>query len=87
MVEYEWDAAKNAANVRAGRPAFEIVEDFEWETAEIKSSDRQGEERWAAIGYWGNRLHHVVYTDRGDKRRIISLRRASTREEREYAEA
>ena len=86
-MEYEWDASKSAANISAGRPGFEDIEDFEWGTAVIKGSDRHGEDRWAAIGYLGSRLHHVVYTERGDNRRIISLRRASTREEREYAEA
>ena len=30
---YEWDEAKNQANIVAGRPGFEAVEDFEWETA------------------------------------------------------
>ena len=35
----------------------------------------------------GDRLHRVVYTRRGDRRRIISLRKASPKEMRDYARA
>ena len=83
-MEYEWDASKNGANMQAGRPGFEIIEDFEWETAVIRRSDRHGEDRWAAIGLIGDRLHHVVYTNRGERTRIISLRSASTEERDVY---
>ncbi|MYD35591.1 MAG: BrnT family toxin [Dehalococcoidia bacterium] len=84
IVEYEWDAAKSAANVRAGRPSFEIIEDFEWETAVIFPSPRYGESRWAAIGLIGNRLYFVVYTPREGRRRIISLRSAGRQERTRY---
>ena len=86
-IEYEWDGAKNEANIAAGRPGFGTIEGFEWETAVVGSSDRHGETRWAATGYIGNRLYRVVYTKRGDRIRIISLRRASAKEMRDYARA
>ena len=86
-IDYEWDGAKNEANVAAGRPGFEAVEGFEWETAVVVPSHRRGELRWAATGYIGDRLHRVVYTRRGDRIRIISLRRASAKETRDYARA
>jgi uncharacterized DUF497 family protein len=38
-----------------------------------------------AFGYISNRLHYVVYVDRDDVRRIISLRKANSREEKRYA--
>ena len=82
---YEWDEAKAAANIAAGRLGFEAIEDFEWESAIVERSDRRNETRWAATGYIGNRLYRVVYTRRGKAVRIISLRIASEREEREYA--
>ena len=82
---YEWDEVKDAANIAAGRLGFEAIEDFEWESAIVERSDRHNETRWAATGYIGNRLYRVVYTRREDVFRIISLRRASRREEREYA--
>ena len=86
-IEYEWDEAKNEANIAAGRLGFDAVDGFEWETAVVESSDRHSETRWAATGYIGNRLYRVVYTRRGDRRRIISLRKASSREMRDYAQA
>ena len=85
-IEYEWDEEKNAANLAAGRLGFAAVEDFEWQTALITPSPRSGESRWAAIGYIENRLHYVVYTTRGERIRIISLRRASRQEEKLYAQ-
>ena len=66
---------------------FTAIEDFEWETAAIEPSDRDGETRWAATGYIGDRLHWVVYTERDSIRRIISLRRANPKERRDYAKA
>lgn len=39
-----------------------------------------------AMGYIGQRLYVVVYVDRADSRRIISLRKANQREEKRYAE-
>ncbi len=41
-----------------------------------------GELRVVSAGYIGGRLHLVVWTARGDTRRIISLRRAYDREEK-----
>ena len=83
-IDYEWDEAKNEANTAAGRPSFGAVEGFEWETAVITPSHRSGEVRWAALGLVGNRLYHVVFTERGDKTRIISLRLASRSERSRY---
>ena len=85
--EYEWDEAKRLANIAKHQIDFTAMNDFEWETAQRKESNRYGEERYAATGYIGDRLHRVIYTMRGDTRRIISLRVASLRERREYAEA
>ena len=83
-MEYEWDEGKNEANIAEGRLGFAAVVDFEWQTALISSSDRYGERRWAALGLLGNILYQVVYTDRGDRRRIISLRMASREERNRY---
>ncbi len=44
-----------------------------------------GEQRMAGIGYIGPRLYYVVFVDRADDRRIISLRKANKREEKRYA--
>ena len=43
--------------------------------------------RWIAIGNLEGRLHCVIFTERGQRRRIISLRKANPRERRIYARA
>ena len=43
--------------------------------------------RYAAIGYLVDRLHYVVFTERGERRRIISMRKANSREMRKYVQA
>jgi uncharacterized DUF497 family protein len=40
-----------------------------------------------ALGYIGVRLYCAIYVDRNDERRIISLRKANSREVNLYAEA
>lgn len=47
---------------------------------------RYGEVRMIGFAYIGLRLCCVVYTGRGDERRIISLRKANKREVTRYAE-
>ena len=61
---------------------------IEWETVWLRPDDRRGygETRMIGIGYIGLRLYGVVFTDRGDDRRIISLRKAHAREVASYAE-
>ena len=85
-LEYEWDERKDEANIAAGRLGFAAVEDFEWQTALVTPSDRHGETRWAAIGLIGNILYYVVYANRGNRRRIISLRMASRAERDRYVQ-
>ena len=87
-MEYEWDEAKRRDNLVKHRSVdFSDMEAFEWETAVIASSPRHGETRHIALGYIGDRLYHVIYTMRGDKCRIISLRKANSTEEKQYAQA
>lgn len=40
-----------------------------------------------AIGYIGHHLHSVVFVERKGAYRIISIRKASNREKRAYAQA
>ena len=61
---------------------------LDWETAIFWLDTRRdyGEDRYVALGYISARLYCVVYTDRADARRIISLRKANLREEKRYAQ-
>ena len=63
---------------------FEAMEEFDWRTADIKPSPRGGEMRYVATGRMGVRLHRAVFTLRGERVRIISLREANRREVRNY---
>ena len=84
---FEWDDAKRQANRVKHGVDFDAIGAFDWESALVSPDARQGEPRWIATGYIGNRLHVAVYAMRGVRRRVISLRRANAREVRRYAEA
>ena len=86
IVEYEWDEAKRRENREKHGVDFASIVQFSWDTAIVERSDRYGEMRYTGVGYIGDRLHYVVFTDRGEATRIISLRRANASERREYAQ-
>lgn len=87
-LQYEWDEDKRRETLDGRELDFADIEShFEWDRAIIVPSDRYGEPRWVAYGYFGVRLHAVVYTLRGEAseiRRIISFRPASQREVNRY---
>jgi uncharacterized DUF497 family protein len=58
------------------------AEKLEWEDALIWQDTRRdyGESRMIALCVIGERLYCVVYVDREDVRRIISLRKANNKE-------
>lgn len=79
----EWDEAKRRANIAKHGIDFAIAKDFDWQNAYVIEDDRfdYGETRFVAIGRIGGAVHTMVFTPRGRKVRVISLRLAS-REER-----
>ncbi len=86
-MQYEWDEVKRQSNAQKHGVDFQEVEVFDWDSALVERSDRGGEVRFVAIGYIDVRLCCFVFTERGTRIRVISLRRASRREERRYAQA
>lgn len=86
-MQYEWDEAKRQSNAQKHGIDFAAVEAFDWESALVGRSDRGGEVRHVAIGYIDVRLYCIVFTERGTRIRVISLRCASRGEERRYAQA
>ena len=88
IVKYEWNPQKNADNIIKHGIGFEVAEEFDWQTAvEIfDSRDDYGEDRWVAFGFIGVALYVKAYTERGDAIRIISLRGATKKEEKIYAQ-
>lgn len=83
----EFDAAKNAQNIRRRGIGFERFAEMDLETAISVEDTRKdyGERRLRVLGYIDHLLHAAVITPRGDRIRVISLRRANRREERAYA--
>ena len=84
---YDWDDNKRALNIRRHGIDFNDVAEFDWDGGVHERSDRKGEVRFMAIGYFQDILHVVIYTERQDKTRVISFRRANKQEVRRYAAA
>ncbi|MFO1047292.1 MAG: BrnT family toxin [Geminicoccaceae bacterium] len=84
-MRYEWDHAKSEANARERGLDFALaVRLFEGPTLEARDPRQWGEIRVKAIGVIEGRELVVVYTDRGDMRRIISFRDAARAERQLY---
>ena len=87
-----FDPAKDAANLAKHGVSLTEAAGFEWGTAVIWPDTRRdyGEARMVALGYIGLRIMALVFVDRPPEqpteRRIISLRKANSREVKRYAE-
>jgi len=82
-MQIEYDPAKNVRNIEQRGLSFELALAFDWAGADIRPDTRHdyGEQRFQATGFIGEKLYRLVFTWRGEKARIISLRRANKREE------
>jgi hypothetical protein len=82
---FEWDEGKRQSNLAKHyidfRDAIRVFDSPVFET----SDRRRGEERVVAIGSVENVEIVVVYVTRGERRRIISARRAHRNERQDYA--
>jgi uncharacterized DUF497 family protein len=85
--EFEWDDAKAEANLRKHSISFRAasrVFDDELVLIEQDLTEDYGEDRFVATGLVEGLLVTVVYTERGDRIRIISARKAGSDEQRAY---
>ena len=66
---------------------FDLVSEFDFETAHIQTDSRHeyGETRFIALGHLHGRLHVLCFTETADGIRVISFRKANTREIKRYA--
>ena len=87
VVQYEWDGAKQQSNIAKHNVDFEEAKNFDWLRSKTSPSLRRGEVRYVTVGQIGSRLHVMVWLPRGDRIRIVSLRKANMREVRKYAQA
>lgn len=87
-MEFEFDPAKDIANSTKHGVSLAMAVELDWNNALVWPDTRQnyGEDRMCALAAVRERVHFVVFVDRDDIRRIISLRKANEREVRFYAE-
>jgi uncharacterized DUF497 family protein len=83
---YEFDHKKSEANFAKHSVALADAESFEWETAKVREDSRKlyAERRYEALGLIEGRLHVLVFCYRSGKLRLISLRKANSRELSRY---
>lgn len=89
MTDIDYDRAKNAANIRDRQLSFDRVRDFDFGSAIISIDDGcdYGEIRYVAISYVGTRLHVLCFTETVTGIRVISFRKANSREAKRYVDA
>ena len=85
--EFEWDDLKAQSNLRKHGVSFEdgrlaFTDAFSSERPD--DSAKYGEDRRIIIGMANGRLLAVVYTERDERVRIISARKATKREHDDY---
>lgn len=85
-MEITYDSAKDVVNQAKHGVSLALACQLEWDTlwAEQDSRRNYGESRMIGYVLLGVRLYCVVFTDRGEQRRIISLRKANPREVNRY---
>lgn len=89
-MNFEWDEEKNKENIR--KHGFDFADVWEIFEAPIRAAldtrEDYGEDRWNGVGFLGNRIVVVVFTQRSaDTIRIISLRKALKYERQKFEEA
>ncbi|MBE9125565.1 MULTISPECIES: BrnT family toxin [unclassified Coleofasciculus] len=85
---YQWDGDKAATNLRKhGIDFADAVSVFADDLAITIPDERFDEERFITVGIDAfGRVLVVVYTWRGDEIRVISARKATRRERKQYQE-
>ena len=85
-MQFSYDEAKNKSNVQKHGVSLDEAKLLEWDLL-ISTHDARrdyGEVRTVGFTLIADRLYCVVFTDRGDTRHIISLRKANNREKAYY---
>jgi uncharacterized DUF497 family protein len=81
-----FDTVKDASNIKKHGVSLGQASQLEWNTALIWVDNRfdYKELRECALALLGDRLFYVTFVDRAEGRRIISLRKANSREVKRY---
>jgi len=89
-MEFEWDEAKNRANIRKHGFDFGDAEEMFRGVLLVRPDTREdyGEERWIGVGITRGRVAYVAFAALSqDSIRIISLRKADHEEREEFEKA
>ena len=84
----QFDSLKDELNQQKHGVSLALAADLDWELGIVWDDERAdyGERRQRCLAPLGSRLFFVVFVDRAERRRIISLRKANVREIKFYAE-
>ena len=87
-MKIEFDPTKDTANQSKHGLSLAVAADLDWETALVWVDDRfdYNETRMIALAPKVDILYYVAFVNRGQVRRVISLRRANRREVKYYVE-
>lgn len=83
-MQFEWDEEKREANLAKHGVDFADAEKLDWETAGHLQQTHGPEQRTLTFALLAERLHAIVWTQRGPNKRIISMRKANRREQLRY---
>ena len=88
-MDLEWDDRKREETLRERGLDFASVAQAEWDAALTVEDDRAdyGKTRFVSLVPNKDRLCVVAWCLRGDRLRVISLRKANDRERKRYDEA
>ncbi len=87
-MRFEFDPAKDKANQAKHAVSLVLAIELDWEAALVWVDSRfeYSETRMIALAPKTGILYYVAFVDRGEVRRIISLRRANRREVKHYVQ-
>lgn len=85
----EFDPAKDQANIARHGVSLALADQLDWDAALVWVDDRFEYQEWRmiALAPQTGTLYYVAFVDRGEVRRIISLRRAERREVKHYVKS
>ena len=85
----EFDPAKDASNLEKHGLSLALAAELDWDASLVWVDERYeyGELRMIALAPDTGILYYVAFVDRGEARRIISLRKANRREVKHYVQS
>jgi uncharacterized DUF497 family protein len=88
-MQIEFDPDKDRVNQAKHGVSLVVAVDLDWDAALVWVDDRfeYSETRMIALAPKTQILYYVAFVDRGEVRRVISLRRANRREVKHYVQS